>query len=190
MLIYLARRLALALVTCAAISVLTFVIIRLPPGDFVDAYIANLAVGGSSVSAEQAAAMRREYGLDRPVVVQYGLWMGKVLRGDFGVSMMWRRPVTEVIGGRAIFCWRLCRDHARLHRTCDPQFPARFDPDVSRVPLSRPERRRIVHAGIRASPLELGKVLGSDGAPAVAGVGAGAGRHRAIDSYHARQSAR
>jgi peptide/nickel transport system permease protein len=100
MLIYLARRLALALVTCAAISVLTFVIIRLPPGDFVDAYIANLAVGGSSVSAEQAAAMRREYGLDRPVVVQYGLWMGRVLTGDFGVSMMWRRPVTEVIGDR------------------------------------------------------------------------------------------
>ena len=68
----------LALITCAAISVLTFIIIRLPPGDFVDAYIANLAVGGSTVSAEQAAAMRREYGLDRPVVVQYGLWMGRV----------------------------------------------------------------------------------------------------------------
>ena len=79
---------------------LTFVIIRLPPGDFVDAYIANLAVGGSSVSAEQAEAMRREYGLDRPVVVQYGLWMGRVITGDFGVSMMWRRPVTEVIGDR------------------------------------------------------------------------------------------
>ena len=100
MLIYLARRLVLALVTCVAISVLTFVIIRLPPGDFVDAYIANLAVGGSTVSAEQAAAMRREYGLDRPVVVQYALWMGRVVQGDFGVSMMWRRPVTEVIGDR------------------------------------------------------------------------------------------
>src|ERR1700738_857519 len=100
MLIYLARRLALALVTCAAISVLTFIIIRLPPGDFVDASIANLAGGGSSGSAAPDAAMRREYGLDRPVVVQYGLWMGRVLSGDFGVSMMWRRPVTEGIGGR------------------------------------------------------------------------------------------
>lgn len=100
MLIYLARRLVLALITCAAISVLTFIIIRLPPGDFVDAYIANLAVGGSTVSAEQAAAMRREYGLDRPVAVQYALWMGRVIQGDFGVSMMWRRPVTEVIGDR------------------------------------------------------------------------------------------
>ena len=100
LLIYVARRLALALVTCAAISVLTFIIIRLPPADFVDAYIANLAASGSTVTEEQAAAMRREYGLDRPVPVQYVLWMGRVVRGDFGVSMMWRRPVTEVIGDR------------------------------------------------------------------------------------------
>jgi peptide/nickel transport system permease protein len=100
LLIYVARRLALALVTCAAISVLTFIIIRLPPGDFVDAYIANLAASGSTVTEEQAAAMRREYGLDRPVPVQYARWMGRVVQGDFGVSMMWRRPVTEVIGDR------------------------------------------------------------------------------------------
>jgi peptide/nickel transport system permease protein len=100
MLIYLLRRLGLALLTCLFISILTFVIIRLPPGDFVDAYIANLAASGSAISAEQAAAMRRDYGLDEPVVVQYALWMGRVLQGDFGVSMMWRRPVTEVIGDR------------------------------------------------------------------------------------------
>jgi peptide/nickel transport system permease protein len=100
MLIYLARRLGLALITCLAISILTFIIIRLPPGDFVDAYIANLASNGSVVSAEQAIAMRHEYGLDRPIIVQYGLWMSRVLVGDFGVSMMWRRPVTEVIGDR------------------------------------------------------------------------------------------
>jgi len=100
MLNYVARRLVLALITCAAISVLTFVIIRLPPGDFVDAYIANLASSGSVVTAEQAQSMRHEYGLDRPAVVQYALWMQRVLRGDFGISMMWRRPVTEVIGDR------------------------------------------------------------------------------------------
>jgi peptide/nickel transport system permease protein len=100
MLIYLAHRLGLALITCAAISVLTFVIIRLPPGDFVDAYIANLASSGSVVSAEQAQAMRHEYGLDRPVAVQYALWMQRVIQGDFGISMMWRRPVVEVIGDR------------------------------------------------------------------------------------------
>lgn len=100
MLMYIARRLVLAMITCVAISVLTFIIIRLPPGDFVDAYIANLASTGSSITAEQAQAMRAEYGLDRPVYVQYALWISRVVTGDFGVSMMWRRPVTEVIGDR------------------------------------------------------------------------------------------
>ena len=100
MLMYIARRLMLASITCVAISVLTFVIIRLPPGDFVDAYIANLASTGSSITADQAEAMRHDYGLDRPVIVQYFLWIGRVVQGDFGVSMMWRRPVTEVIGDR------------------------------------------------------------------------------------------
>ena len=100
MLMFLARRLTLAVFTCVMISILTFIIIRLPPGDFVDAYIANLASQGSTVTAEQAAALRREYGLDRSVFVQYGLWIGRVIHGDFGVSMMWRRPVTEVIGDR------------------------------------------------------------------------------------------
>jgi peptide/nickel transport system permease protein len=90
----------LAIITCIFISVLTFIIIRLPPGDFVDAYIASLAASGSTVSLEQAEAMRRDYGLDRPLPVQYLQWMGRVLDGDFGVSMVWRRPVAEVIGDR------------------------------------------------------------------------------------------
>ena len=100
MLMYIGRRLSLALITCVAISVLTFIIIRLPPGDFVDAYIANLAASGGTVTADQAQAMRHEYGLDRPVYMQYVLWISRVVQGDFGVSMMWRRPVTEVIGDR------------------------------------------------------------------------------------------
>jgi peptide/nickel transport system permease protein len=100
MLVYLLRRMGLAIVTCVFISVLTFVIIRLPPGDFVDAYIASLAASGSTVSLEQAEAMRRDYGLDQPLPVQYLQWMRRVLDGDFGVSMVWRRPVAEVIGDR------------------------------------------------------------------------------------------
>lgn len=100
MLIFFTRRLILAAITCVMISILTFIIIRLPPGDFVDAYIANLAASGSTVTAEQAQALRKEYGLDRSVFVQYGLWISRVVQGDFGVSMMWRRPVTEVIGDR------------------------------------------------------------------------------------------
>ncbi len=100
MLIYLARRLAIAAVTCLVISLATFVIIRLPPGDFVDSYIANLASSGSAVTLEQAQALRHDLGLDRPMVVQYGIWMTHIAEGNFGVSMLFKRPVTEVIGDR------------------------------------------------------------------------------------------
>jgi peptide/nickel transport system permease protein len=97
---YITRRLLLALVTCWAISVVSFVIIQLPPGDFVNSYIANLSASGSMVSAAEAEAMREQYGLNSPIWVQYGKWMGRILQGDFGMSMEWGRPVLEVIGDR------------------------------------------------------------------------------------------
>jgi peptide/nickel transport system permease protein len=100
MIAYTVRRLLLAVATIWAISVLSFVIIQLPPGDFVDAYIAKLSASGSMVSAEEAASLRKLYGLDRPIYVQYGKWISRVAEGDFGESMEWMRPVTEVIGDR------------------------------------------------------------------------------------------
>ena len=100
MLTYTLKRLGLALLTIWAISVLSFVIIQLPPGDFVDAYIANLAQSGSAVRAEEAAVLRLQYGLDQPIWVQYWKWIVRVVQGDFGMSMEWGRPVTEVIGDR------------------------------------------------------------------------------------------
>lgn len=100
MLGYLVRRFLLALFTCWAISVLAFVIIQLPPGDFVDAYISNLSASGSGISADQAEQLRAEYALDRPVYVQYWRWMRLMAQGDLGMAMEWQRPVTEVIGDR------------------------------------------------------------------------------------------
>ena len=100
MLGYLIRRLLLALFTSWAISVLAFVIIQLPPGDFVDAYISNLSASGSGISADQAEQLRAEYALDQPIWVQYWRWMRLMLRGDLGMAMEWQRPVTEVIGDR------------------------------------------------------------------------------------------
>jgi peptide/nickel transport system permease protein len=97
---YILQRLGLALVTIWAISVISFVIIQLPPGDFVDAYIANLSASGSMVSQQEAQSLRQLYGLDQPVWVQYWKWISRVIQGDFGVSMEWGRPVTEVIGDR------------------------------------------------------------------------------------------
>jgi peptide/nickel transport system permease protein len=100
MLSYLIRRVLLALFTCWAISVLAFIIIQLPPGDFVDAYISNLSASGSGISADQAEQLRSDYALDQPVYVQYWRWIRLMAHGDMGMAMEWQRPVTEVIGDR------------------------------------------------------------------------------------------
>ena len=100
MLAYLARRLGLAVITVWAITVVTFIIMQLPPGDFVDAYMAQSAAMGSAISAAEAAAMRHAYGLDQSVWVQYVKWLSLVMHGEFGISFEYGRPVTEVIGDR------------------------------------------------------------------------------------------
>ena len=100
MVAYILRRLLLATVTVGVISALSFVIIKLPPGDYVTSYIAEMEAGGGTVSRAEAEAMRHQLGLDQPLYVQYGKWMGRLLRGDFGVSLEYRRPVVDVIGDR------------------------------------------------------------------------------------------
>lgn len=101
MLSYLARRLLLAVFTMWAISVLAFVIIQLPPVDFIDTYISELsAAGGGGMTQEQVQALRVLYGADQPKPVQYLRWMGLVLHGDFGFTLEYQRPVSEVIGDR------------------------------------------------------------------------------------------
>lgn len=97
---YLARRLGLAVITVWAITVVTFIIMQLPPGDFVDAYMAQSAAMGSAISAAEAAAMRHAYGLDQSIWVQYAKWLSLVAHGEFGLSFEYGRPVTEVIGDR------------------------------------------------------------------------------------------
>lgn len=100
MLEYLARRLLLAILTIWAVSVLSFVIIQLPPGDYVTSYIATLEASGSVVREEEAVALRQMYGLGQPVYVQYYKWMSRMVQGNFGMSMDWGRPVADVIGDR------------------------------------------------------------------------------------------
>ena len=100
MLAYLGRRALLAVFTVWAISVLSFAIIQLPPGDYVTSYIAQMASSGSVVSEEEAQNLRIQYGLGQPIYVQYLKWMRLVVVGNFGMSMEWRRPVAEVIGDR------------------------------------------------------------------------------------------
>jgi peptide/nickel transport system permease protein len=100
MLAYIGRRALLAVFTVWAISMLAFVIIQLPPGDYVSSYIAQMAAMGSVVSDEEAQTLRIQYGLGQPIYVQYWKWMKQIAEGNFGFSMEWRRPVTEVIGER------------------------------------------------------------------------------------------
>lgn len=100
MLGYLIRRLGLAVMTVWAITVVTFIIMQLPPGDFVDAYMAQSAAMGTAISAAEAAAMRHAYGLDQSIWVQYAKWLSLVAHGNFGLSFEYGRPVTEVIGDR------------------------------------------------------------------------------------------
>jgi peptide/nickel transport system permease protein len=103
MLNFIIRRLLTAVVTIWAISVMSFIIIQLPPGDFLTSYVATLAQMGTSVSSEQVEIMRETYGLDQPVYVQYVKWMSGVVQGDFGRSLEWQVPVSDLIWDRLGF---------------------------------------------------------------------------------------
>lgn len=100
MLAYLVRRLILAVLTVWAVSVLSFIIIQLPPGDYITSYVAQMSSSGSFVSEQEAAALRQQYGLDQPQYIQYLRWMQMVVQGNFGMSLEYGRPVSEVIGDR------------------------------------------------------------------------------------------
>ncbi|MEJ5197419.1 MAG: ABC transporter permease [Anaerolineae bacterium] len=100
MLAYILRRLVLAIITIIAISILAFIIIQLPPGDFVTSYIANMSSGGATVSEAEVEALREQYGLNQPIYIQYLKWAAQMLQGNFGMAMEWNRPVKDVIGDR------------------------------------------------------------------------------------------
>src|ERR1700687_243293 len=97
---YIFRRLMLPVMAVWAISILSFMIIHLPPGDYVTSYIASMSASGSAVSEGEAQALREQLGLDKPITVQYVKWMGLILQGNFGMAMEWGRPVSDVIGDR------------------------------------------------------------------------------------------
>ena len=98
---YILRRILYMIPTLLAISVVSFIIIQLPPGDYLTSYVAGLAEQGESVNNATLVALRERYGLDQPWYVQYWKWIsGIVFRGDFGQSFEWNRPVNELIWNR------------------------------------------------------------------------------------------
>ncbi len=97
---YLVRRLLTMILTLLAISALIFVIIQLPPGDYLSSLMAELQAQGETVAGDKIEYLRHQYGLDRPMIEQYALWVFGLLRGDLGYSFEYNRPVAEVVGDR------------------------------------------------------------------------------------------
>ncbi len=104
MLAYLVRRVLYAVLALWAVSVLSFFIIQLPAGDYVNAYIASLeSLGEGGLPNDAAESIRETYGIDRPLPVQYFKWITRILfEFDFGISFQSTAPVSEIIGPRLL----------------------------------------------------------------------------------------
>ncbi len=100
MLSYILKRVLYVIPTLLLISIVSFIIIQLPPGDFLTSYIAQLSQTGEMVDEATIAALRHRYGLDQPYYIQYFKWMWNMLHGDFGQSFEWNRPVNQLIWER------------------------------------------------------------------------------------------
>jgi peptide/nickel transport system permease protein len=100
MLNYIIRRVLAMIPTLFIVSVLTFIIIDLPPGDFMTQLAANMGASGSGMDEATAENLRRQYGLDQPLLTRYFTWVSGFPRGDFGYSLEWKRPVADLIYDR------------------------------------------------------------------------------------------
>jgi peptide/nickel transport system permease protein len=100
MLAYTLRRLFVMIPTLLVISFLIFFIIQLPPGDYLETYLAELQAQGEAVDPAKIAFLREQYGLDRPFVEQYFFWVLDLLQGEMGYSFEYQLPVAEVVGDR------------------------------------------------------------------------------------------
>ncbi|WP_163833435.1 ABC transporter permease [Spartinivicinus ruber] len=97
---YIARRIFMMIPTLIVISIIVFTIIQLPPGDFLESYMAELQSQGESIDKQKIAYLRQEYGLDKSLLEQYWTWVTGLLEGDLGYSFEYNLPVNEVVGDR------------------------------------------------------------------------------------------
>ncbi|CAA6801544.1 MAG: Oligopeptide ABC transporter, permease protein, partial [uncultured Thiotrichaceae bacterium] len=100
MLSYLARRILLMIPTLLVVSILIFIIIQLPPGDYLESHIAELKSQGESIDPQKIRMLREEYGLDKPLWEQYLVWITGFVQGDLGYSFEYELPVSVVVGDR------------------------------------------------------------------------------------------
>jgi peptide/nickel transport system permease protein len=98
---YLAKRIFYMLLTLVVVSIVSFVVIQLPPGDWMSTYLSTLSQQGIPIQEEYIDSLKQRYGLGEPVMVQYGKWItGILLRGDFGQSMEFGMPVKNLLWER------------------------------------------------------------------------------------------
>ncbi|MCJ8299724.1 MAG: ABC transporter permease [Pseudomonadales bacterium] len=97
---YIIKRILTMIPTLIVISILVFIIIQLPPGDYLESHIAELESQGETVDPQQIAFLREEYGLDKPMWEQYIVWISGFVQGDLGFSFEYNLPVAEVVGDR------------------------------------------------------------------------------------------
>ena len=101
MIAYIARRVLIMIPMLFLISIISFIAIQLPPGDYLTSYVAQLRTQGDNIQQDAIDSMRERYGLGEPIYVQYFKWIsGIVLRGDWGQSMEWQKPVKDLIWER------------------------------------------------------------------------------------------
>ena len=98
MLRYVTYRLLLMIPTLLLISLVTFTIIELPPGTYLDTMISELRASGEAADLQKVEFLRQQYGLDKPLYVQYWRWLSGLVRGDLGYSFEYDRPVSAIIG--------------------------------------------------------------------------------------------
>lgn len=97
---YVFQRLIYMIFLLWLVSIVTFVVIQLPPGDYLSTYISRLEQAGEELSDEEVENLRRQYGLDLPLFLRYFKWFGQVVQGEFGFSFDWQQPVRDIIGER------------------------------------------------------------------------------------------
>jgi len=102
MLRYIIQRLLLLPVLILLFSIIVFGLVQAPPGDFLTSYISTLAASGSSMDDATVEALKVQFGVDQPFMVQYGRWMNGLLRGDLGRSLEYQRSNVELIGERLL----------------------------------------------------------------------------------------
>ncbi|RLE09486.1 ABC transporter permease [Candidatus Aerophobetes bacterium] len=97
---YIIRRFLYMIIILMVVSVVSFIIIQLPPGDYITTYVAQLQASGTPVDEAMIASLTKRYGLDLPMYQQYFKWIWKMFHGDFGMSFTYNKPVVDLLAER------------------------------------------------------------------------------------------